>query len=82
MLAPMEKQLIDSVGQWRMLTPGRTRVATAMLVLATILLACEPTVRLEVPREPITINLNIKADIRVRIEEQAKKDIEANEKIF
>ena len=65
-----------------MLKPGHQRVATAMLVLAVTLLACEPTVRLEVPREPITINLNIKADIRVRVEEQAKKDIEANEKIF
>ena len=65
-----------------MLKPGHARVATVMLVLAATLVACEPTVRFEVPREPITINLNIKADIRVRIEEQAKKDIEANEKIF
>ena len=65
-----------------MLKPGHSRVATVMLLLAGTLLACEPTVRVEAPREPITINLNIQADIRLRIEEQAKKDIEADENIF
>jgi hypothetical protein len=60
-----------------------TSVAT--LVVATILLgACQPTVRVEPPQEPITINLNIKldADVRVRLEEQAEEDIEANPDIF
>ena len=51
-------------------------------LVAGVLTACEPTVRVEAPREPITINLNIKADVRVRIEEQAKKDIKANDDIF
>jgi hypothetical protein len=38
---------------------------------------CTPTVRVEAPREPITINLNIKldADVRLRVEEEAKKDV-------
>lgn len=54
-----------------------------LAVLAAGLVAgCEPTVRVEAPREPITINLNIKADVRVRIEQQAQKDIKANEDIF
>lgn len=54
-----------------------------LAVLAVGLLAgCEPTVRVEAPREPITINLNIKADVRVRIEKQAEKDIKANDDIF
>jgi len=46
--------------------------------------ACAPTVKLESPKEPITINLNIKldADIRVKLEEEAKKDIAANPGIF
>ena len=46
--------------------------------------ACTPTVRVEVPKEPITINLNIKldADVRVKLEEQAKEDIESNPDIF
>lgn len=48
----------------------------ALLALA----ACEPTVKVEAPKEPITINLNIKldADVRVRLEEQAEKDVSTN----
>lgn len=61
--------------------PHRLLVAA---LLAGSALGCEPTVRVEPPREPITINLNIKldADVRVRVEEEAKKDIEANPDIF
>ncbi len=57
------------------------------LLLAVLLLAaaaCSPTVKVEAPQEPITINLNIKldADVRVRLEEQAREDIQENEDIF
>jgi hypothetical protein len=53
----------------------------AVLMLTT---ACTPTVKIEAPKEPITINLNIKldADIYVKLEEQAKKDIESNPDVF
>ena len=55
-------------------------------VVATLMLmtACTPTVKVEAPQEPITINLNIKldADVRVKLEEQAKEDIEANPDVF
>ena len=39
--------------------------------------ACTPTVKVEAPKDPITINLNIKldADVRLRVEEEAKKDV-------
>jgi hypothetical protein len=48
------------------------------------LAACTPTVEVKAPQEPITINLNVKldADIRVKLEEEAKKDIEANPNVF
>lgn len=56
------------------------------LTLATLLLAvgCTPTVRMEAPREPITINLNVQldADVRVRLEEQAEEDVASNPDIF
>lgn len=55
------------------------------LVAASLALAaCQPTVRVEPPKEPITINLNIKldADVRVRLEEEAKEDVAANPEIF
>jgi len=53
-------------------------------MLGAALLACQPTVRVEGPREPITINLNIKldADVRVKLEDQAREDIDANPDIF
>ena len=53
----------------------------AVLLLMT---ACTPTVRVEAPKEPITINLNIKldADVRVKLQEEAKKDIESNPDVF
>ena len=46
----------------------------ALLALAA---ACSPTVRLQAPTEPITINLNIKldADVRLRVEQKAKQDV-------
>lgn len=62
----------------------RGAAVVAALVLSGLLAACEPTVRVEAPKEPITINLNIKleADVRLRVEEQAKEDIEGNPEIF
>jgi hypothetical protein len=46
--------------------------------------ACTPTVQVQAPKEPITINLNVKldAEVRVKIEEQASKDIKSNPDIF
>ena len=47
-------------------------------MIATILTAaCSPTVQVVAPKEPITINLNIKleADVRLRVEEKAKQDV-------
>ena len=44
------------------------------------LAACEPTVKVEPPKEPITINLD--AEVRVKLEEAAKKDIQSNPGVF
>ena len=59
----------------------RSRIV-GLVVLAS--LGCSPVVRVEAPREPITINLNIKldADVRVKLEDQAKKDVAKNPDIF
>ncbi len=61
----------------------RLHPAAAILLLA-MLAGCQPTVRVEAPKEPITINLNIKldAEVRVKLEEQAEKDIQQNPDIF
>ncbi len=63
-----------------MALPRSTLLIGALIVLA----ACEPTVRIEAPKEPITINLNVKidAEIRVRLEEQAAEDIKNAPDLF
>ena len=68
-------------------TPGSKRltpVLTGLLLIAGLIAGCQPTVKIEAPREPITINLNIKieADVLVRVEDKAKDDIAANPDIF
>jgi len=60
------------------------RTAAGILLTAGALITCQPRVQVEAPKEPITINLNIKldADVRVRLEERAKEDIQRNPGIF
>ena len=55
----------------------------AILAIGSALSACSPTVKVEAPKEPITINLNIKldADVRIKLEQQAKDDV-ASKPIF
>ncbi|PXW88381.1 YnbE-like lipoprotein [Nitrosomonas sp. Nm84] len=63
---------------------NRISIKIIPILCSLIITACAPTVKVEAPQEPITINLNIKldADIRVKLEEEAKKDIAANPSIF
>lgn len=58
--------------------------APVLLALAALAAGCTPKVEVAAPKEPITINLNIKldADVRVRLEEKAKEDIKSNPDIF
>lgn len=67
-----------------MISYSTGRKAAICGALGVALLGCQPTVRVEGPREPITINLNIKldADVRVKLEDQAREDIKANPAIF
>lgn len=57
---------------------------TAIGPLIALLAACQPTVKVEAPKEPITINLNVKidAEVRVKLEKQAEQDIENRPDIF
>ena len=58
---------------------GRVALWSFLAGLAAMSASCTPTVQVEPPKEPITINLNIKldADVRLRIEEKAKEDVES-----
>ena len=64
-------------------TLRRGPLLAAMLALGATSVACSPTVKVAAPKEPITINLNIKldADVRVKLEQQAKDDV-ATKPIF
>lgn len=65
-------------------TTDTAGIKIILILCGLVLTACAPTVKVESPQEPITINLNIKldADIRVKLEEEAKKDIATNPGIF
>ena len=56
----------------------------AIPLLMVLAVGCTPTVAVEAPKEPITINLNVKldAEVRVKLEEQAEEDVTANPDIF
>ncbi len=71
------------------MNPRTSPKQTSLLLAAAALLgllapACQPTVKVQAPQEPITINLNIKldADVRLKIEEKAQEDIKQNPGIF
>jgi hypothetical protein len=46
--------------------------------------ACEPRVTLEAPKEPITINLNIKIEqeVRIKVERDLEELFKSDKKIF
>jgi hypothetical protein len=45
-----------------------------LLALMPLLAACSPRIALEAPKEPITINLNVKIDHEIRL--RVEKDLE------
>jgi hypothetical protein len=49
-----------------------------------LLAACTPTVKVEVPKEPITINLNVKIEheIRVKVEKELEDLFEKKSGLF
>lgn len=59
----------------------RGLLAAAMLLAVA---ACEPTVRLQAPTEPITINLNIKIEqeVRIKVERDLEQLFETDKKLF
>ena len=63
---------------------GRLAPWIGLLAIGVAAAACQPTVKVEALKEPITINLNVKldADVRVKLEEQAEQDIDDNPDIF
>lgn len=65
-------------------TARRSLAATAAVGLALVLGACQPTVKIEAPDQPIVINLNIKIEqeVRVKIDRALDDVISENPSIF
>ena len=52
-----------------------------VLVMSAAIVGCETTVKIE-QEKPIVIQLDIKAEVLIRVEEIAKEDIAANPEVF
>lgn len=54
----------------------RNRIRNSIMLLATLasMSACNPTIKVEAPDKPITINMNIKIEHEIRI--RVDKDLE------
>lgn len=84
MLKVPESQGMRREGRRILVSFGARGAALGGALLCFALAACTPTVQVAAPKEPITINLNVKldAEVRVKIEEQAAKDIQENPDVF
>jgi hypothetical protein len=60
------------------------RSSLILLVLAGLLMGCNPTVKVEAPDKPIVINMNMKIDhkVRVKVQKDLKKAKKDNPDIF
>ena len=58
--------------------------AVSAALMALPLLACQPKVQVEAPKEPITINLNVKIEheIRIKVDKDLENLFEQEEGIF
>ena len=56
----------------------------AAIALGLLLAACQPKVQVEAPKEPITINLNVKIEheIRVKVDEDLDQLFEEEDGLF
>ena len=63
---------------------NRVRLTLLAALWIASLTACTPTVQVEAPKEPITINLNIKIEheIRVKVDEDLENLFEEDDDIF
>ncbi len=61
-----------------------TRRLGGVVLLGSVLMGCQPTVKIEAPDEPIVINLNVKIEqeVRVRVEREIDDLLRENDDLF
>ncbi len=74
--------MIQSVPNMKAL--DMTRLSILSCATVALAAACTPTVRVQAPSEPITINLNVKIDqeVRVKLDREVEDLISSNPDIF
>ncbi len=57
---------------------------TIAFIALTLLMACQPTIKVEAPDKPIVINLNVKIEqeVRIKVEKDAEELLEERSDIF
>lgn len=62
----------------------RLKSAICMAFVATVLVGCTPTVKVEAPDKPIVINLNVKIEqeVRIKVEKGVEDLLSDNPDIF
>lgn len=63
---------------------GMVKVAVSTVLFGVVLAGCQPTVRIEPPKEPIVINLNVKIEqeVRVKIERDVEELLKEKPELF
>lgn len=63
---------------------GRMPSAAALVLAASVLAGCQPTVRVEAPEKPIVINLNVKIEqeVRVKIDREVEDLLKTQPDLF
>jgi len=58
--------------------------ALAVALVGWAALGCQPTVRVEAPREPIVVNLNVKIEheVRIKVEKEVETLFSENPELF
>ena len=84
MLVGIKRFITEDTALVGLLIEHMNRRLIFLAAIAFGLQACAPTVKVEAPKEPITINLNIKldAEVRIRLEEKVQEDINNNPDLF
>jgi hypothetical protein len=72
----------DVVAPWSLLY--RMPAAATAGVMAILLIACQPTVKVEAPDKPIVINLNVKIEqeVRVKIDKEVEDLLKTQPDLF
>lgn len=69
------------------MTPRPDRPPARILLVPLLLIAvaaCQPTVRVEAPKDPIVINLNVKIEqeVRIKLEKYVEQLLEQDSDLF